>query len=269
MSHTNDSKRGASQPPASASGGRPGALSVTDLLTRYLDEQIGAHTSGLGYPEPRDEATPFEAVPVQPVDPVLAWKDATVAGQLLCSTATWTVPPDWPALVQQQEPAIALAFCLGNFPQQVRHLHPLLHGDRAALRQAPVRATIAPVLLQWAREVRGEPLRYLTAGVLRLAGQFDAAAEILADSPEPEFAALHGNEAAALAWHRGEQEKALELWRALPDSVPVRFNRGMASVFLGSSDQAVLDLDEAAAGLPDTSAWHHLALLYRTLATAG
>src|SRR4051812_26930514 len=65
MSHTND--------PA----GRPSAPSVTDLFARYLEQQIDAHAGGLGYPEPGDHATPFDVAPVQPVDPQLAWKDAT------------------------------------------------------------------------------------------------------------------------------------------------------------------------------------------------
>ena len=97
-------------------------LAVADLFRHYLDTQIDAHAKGLGYPEPGDEATPFESVPVQPVDPQLAWNDAVAAARFLASSATLSVPPEWPTLVSQQEPAVAVAFALGNFPQGFTHL---------------------------------------------------------------------------------------------------------------------------------------------------
>ena len=258
MSHTNEG------------AGRPNALSVTDLFTRYLERQVEAHAGGLGYPEPGDHATPFDVAPVQPVDPQLAWKDATAAGPLLHPGlgAAWAVPPDWPVLVNRQEPAVALAFCLGNFPQMVRNLQPLLSGDIALRQPPPVQPPAGSPLAAWAAGCRGEPARYLAAGVLRLAGLFDLAGEALADGPGPGYEALHGNEAAALAWHRGQHERALAGWRALPELPPVLFNRGMAALFLGRPAEAVADLDAAVAQLPETGAWHHLARLYRTLAGA-
>jgi tetratricopeptide (TPR) repeat protein len=71
---------------------------------------------------------------------------------------------------------------------------------------------------------------------------------------------------AALAWHRGEADKALALWEKQEPLAPVLFNRGMAAVFLGRTDLARASLDAAVAQLPETSAWHHLARLYATLA---
>ena len=47
-------------------------LSVSDLFARYLEQQIDAHSRGLGHAEPGEDATPFDATPVQPVDPRLA-----------------------------------------------------------------------------------------------------------------------------------------------------------------------------------------------------
>jgi hypothetical protein len=58
------------------------------------------------------------------------------------------------------------------------------------------------------------------------------------------------------------------LWQAQEASVPVLFNRGMAALFLGRAAQAREPLTQAVAGLPETSAWHHLAQLYLALATA-
>lgn len=236
-------------------------LSVSDLFARYLEQQIDAHARGVGHAESGEDATPFDAVPVQPVDPRLAWADAVAAASLASD-----VPPEWPSLVQVQEPAVAVAFCLGNYPQLVRDLHPLLTGEAVALRQPSPRPIVLPALVAWAEKASDEPRRYLAAGVARLARHFDLAEKLLAISPTPSWQALHGNEAAALAWHRGEGAKALGMWRSLPDSPPVLFNRGMAALFLGETDLAVFSLDAANRQLPETSAWHHLASLYRALA---
>jgi hypothetical protein len=247
----------------------PGQPSLSDLFARYLHDQVDAHARGLGYAEPAGQAVPHEAVPVQPVDPQLAYKDAVVAAQLLQpgQKASFAVPADWPALVAQQEPAVALAFCLGNFPQLVRNLHVLLTREPAALRDGPTSGVAAPGLLEWASQVQGDPQRLLAAGVLRLARQFDRAAALLAE-PAPGWEAVHANESAALAWHRGQADRALALWQAQPDSAVVLFNRGMARLFLGHSADAVADLSRAVALLPDNSAWHHLGQLYLALAQA-
>ena len=52
----------------------------------------------------------------------------------------------------------------------------------------------------------------------------------------------------------------------LPDSVPVRFNRGMTALFLGRHSEAREHLNLAVSRLADRSAWHHLASLYLALA---
>jgi tetratricopeptide (TPR) repeat protein len=243
--------------------------SVTDLFQQYLYRQIDAHAQGLGYAEPAADVVPYEAGPVQPVDPQLAWKDAVTAARLLgpAGDPNLRVPPEWPALVSQQEPAVALAFALGNFPQLVRNLHALLTANPPALRVGPAVASAAPELTAWAAQQDG-PQRLLAAGVLRLAGQFDAAAELLDATPADDWQAVHANETAALAWHRGEFDRALGLWQRQSDSVPVLFNRGMAALFVGRPAEAIDALTRAIAGLPETSAWHHLACLYLALAQA-
>src|SRR5579859_4533526 len=105
--------------------------SLANLFTRYLQRQITAQADGLAILDPDGQALPHEAVPVQPVDPRLAWEDALAVVRHFLKggdKARWSVPPEWTALVAGQEPAIALAFCLGNFPQMVRNLQPLLGG---------------------------------------------------------------------------------------------------------------------------------------------
>ena len=248
------------------STGRP---SLTALFTQYLQDQAEAHTHGLGYAEPTDQAVPHEAVPVQPVDPRLAYKDAIVAAELLQTEreSELAVPPDWAGLVSQQEPAVALAFCLGNFPQLVRHLHVLLTSEPAALRAGPTQAGAAPELLEWADQAPAGPQRLLAAGVLRLARQFDVATELLQRPAPAEWQAVHANEAAALAWHRGRAEEAAALWGKQAESVPVLFNRGMAALFLGDAATARETLTKATAALPETSPWHHLGRLYLAMTT--
>jgi hypothetical protein len=245
--------------------GQQTRLSVTELFAQHLQKQIDAHAAGLGHAEPVGDVLPHEAVPVQPVDPALAWKDAIACPKILlgrdAAQMSFDVPPEWPALVARQEPAVALAFALGNFPQLVRNLQPLLSGQMIALRDGP-REAVACSLPGWASEAKDEPARLLAAGVLRLARHFDAAARCLDFTPSAQWAALHANESAALAWHRGEAEKALAMWQSQPDSAATLFNRGMANLFLGDNEAAQRSLSAAAAQLPENGAWHHLAQLY-------
>jgi hypothetical protein len=170
------------------------------------------------------------------------------------------------------EPAIALPFCVGNFPQMVRNLQPLLTGgDLTVLRDASTRpAIVPPALLEWASNVRSYPQLLLAAGVLRVARRFEEAIELLNSKRKisAEWQTLRANEEAALAWHRGEVEAALSSWQDQKPSVPVLFNRGIAALFLGRSSDARTSLDTAASQLPETSAWHHLAHLYLALAAA-
>ena len=181
-------------------------------------------------------------------------------------------PPDWPALVASQEPAVALAFAVGNFPQLVRHVQPLLHAAKLTeLRPTPGQPIATSSLLKWADEQKVFPQVLLALGALRLAREFDKAEELLAKhrgkAPAPWQAAL-ANEEAALAWHAGRADEAAKMWRSQPDSVPVLFNRGMAALFMGKPADAKKALNAAIAQLPEDSAWHHLAQLYLTLASA-
>jgi tetratricopeptide (TPR) repeat protein len=251
--------------------GRPGATPLADLFTGYLARQAEAHAAGLGFPEGGD-VLPYEAVPVQPVDPQLAWHDALGAARHGGAPgAAWAVPPEWPALVAALEPAAAPAFALGNFPQLVRDLQPLLAAG-GELPAPPASARPVPVagLTEWAAQARDYPHVLLAAGVLRLARQFDAAADLLARHADAPVAwqAVRANEEAALLWHRGRHAEALAAWEAQAESVPVLFNRGLALLFLGRPGEARGPLRRAAERLPDTSAWHHLTELYRTLADA-
>lgn len=265
MSHANDPS------------GTPAAPPLSELFTRYLERQAAAQSVGLGNAETAGEVVPFEAAPVQPVDPQLAWHDARAAVHFLCpetDTRPWRAPPDWSVLVATHEPATALAFCFGNFPQLVRNLQPLLHATSPAkLRPTTVtRPAAVPALLDWAAQVQRKKdyAQLLVAvGSLRLAGHFDRAAALL-DAPSSGVPAVwHAaweNERAAVAWHRGQADEAAAMWRVQADSTPVLFNRGMAALFLDKAAEARPWLRRAVAQLPEESAWHHLGRLYLALA---
>lgn len=253
--------------------------SVTELFKQYLHRQMAAQAEGLGFADPDGLAVPHEAVPMQPVDPRLAWEDALAVMRWSRNEDASTpeprgeAPPDWPGLVAALEPAIALAFCVGNFPQMVRNVQPLLAGgDLAALPQTPPRPAIAPpALLEWASTVRSYPQLFMAVGVLRLARRFEEASELLNSKKAvpAEWRALRDNEEAALAWHRGDSDEALALWQNQKPRLPVLFNRGLAALFLGRADEARIALEKAVSQLPETSAWHHLGHLYLTLTAIG
>lgn len=250
------------------------AIHLSDLLKSYLHRQAMAQEEGLAVPEPTDVVLPYESVPVQPVDAPLAWSDGLAVLRhfsRLPRGLSPKAPPDWPQIVTAQEPAVALAFGLANFPQLVRNLQPLLTAeDLPALRQAPPRPMGTPALRKWAGAVQ-EPAEVLLAvGVLRLAGELDQAAAILerTDKLSVEWQALRANEKAALFWHQGKCEEALKSWQAQEESVPVLFNCGMARLFLDQPAASRAALEQAVQKLPETSAWHHLASLYLALAKA-
>jgi len=255
----------------------PTQPALSDLFAEYLRQQIARQAAGLASADNTGEVVLFEAATAQPVDASLAWRAATaVAGYLQPAspgpTQSWKAPADWGALVSAQEPAVALAFSFGNYPQRVRDLHAILHvSELTALLPAEAgSATLSPGKGQVPEaSERGFPQALLTVGVLRLARHFDEAGELLkclhASTPAS-WQAAWANEEAALAWHRGQVHEAAALWQKQPLSVPVLFNRGMAALFLGKAAEARPWLSKAVDQLSGEDGWHHLGRLYLTLA---
>lgn len=261
-----------------SSAGRPsGSPSLADLLARYLERHSADHAAGLGVAEGTGEVFPYEAGPVQPVEPRAAWEEALAAARFFAPDAdfrAWRTPPDWPNLVSVQEPVASLAFCTGNYPQLVRDLQALLRADDlATLRPVPGKPLPVPTLAEWCEQVAAKcqfPEIFLALGCLRLARHSDAVEQIFAsvkDVPAV-WQAAWNNERAAADWQRGAVDAAEASWLKQPENVPVLFNRGMAALFLGRPSEAVALLDGAVSRIPETSAWHHLGRLYQTLAEA-
>ncbi len=247
---------------------------LSELFERYLNRQTGAHADGLATFDPKAEVIPYEAGPVQPVDPKSAWTQALLVLQhLQGDTSDLTAPPHWPELVSGHEPIVSFAFAVGNYPQLMRNLHSLLQqANLEDLRPIGGRTREVPELIDWATEVakKGEFAQMLVAlGAMRLAKQFDEAGKYLEtnDATVPnDWRAAWENEKAALAWHRADAEQALKLWQAQPESVPVLFNRGMALLFLNRGAEAVEPLNKAVSQLSEDSPWHHLGQLYLSMA---
>lgn len=253
---------------------RPAPQSLAEMFKRYLQQQASAHCEGFGTLA-AGEVVPFEAAPVQPIDPRLAWEEAVAAARYYATKVNekaLCVPPDWGVLTTAQEPALALPFCLGNYPQMVRDLRGLLQATDSATQAASARPLSAPATSEWAADLarrKAFPQALLGIAALRLARQYDEAeglAEQLQAGCPSEWRPALANERAALAWQRGRREEAAGQWRSLDASVPVLFNRGMAALFLGHPKEARTWLLQAVGQLPEESGWHHLARLYLALA---
>ncbi len=251
-----------------------GQPDLSDLFARYLHGQIGVQEAGFAVASTGD-VVPFEAAPTQPADPKLAWEESLTVLSFYSfkgKARSLKAPPDWSALVASQEPLVAVPFCLGNFPQMVRSLQPLLHPDKLhPLKPANASPAASAELVKWAGQAvqsRQFPESLIAVAILRLAREFDRAESMLNDQLKApaDWRAAWDNERAAFAWHRGQAKEALASWQAQAESVPVLFNRGMACLFTHQRADARAFLQKAVEHLPEDSAWHHLGRLYLALA---
>lgn len=253
---------------------------LTQFIRRRAADQAGTRADLL---TPVEEVVPFQAAAVHPVDPTVAFQEGVaVASYLLDGQKAMRVhwqsvqlPPEWPTLVRSQEPLVAVPWCLGNFPQLVRDVTPLLTGTRLSeLRPRTERPVPVTGLVEWADQMVAQAQfaeALLGAAALRLAHQFDSVALVLEETGKilpAQWQGLLANEQAALAWQQGDSRKAAQLWGQHPqaDSPVLLFNRGMAALFTDKATEAVPLLTRVADALPEHSAWHHLARLYLTAA---
>jgi hypothetical protein len=246
--------------------------SLSDLLARYVERQKESQELGLAA-DAEGDVVPHEVGPVQPIDARLAWEEATTAlSYYTTAKRTGQAPPQWAHLVAAHEPAAALPFCVGNFPQLVRNFQALTQTkDLALLRPTRGRPVHAPPLVEWAGQAAAAkqfPQALVTLGALRLAKQYEAAdAHVQAVDAQvpPEWRDAWANEKTALTWERGQCEDARVAWASQSPTVPVLFNRGMSALFCGRPADAHTALSAAVAQLPERGAWHHLGRLYLTM----
>jgi hypothetical protein len=251
-----------------------------ELFASYLQ-----HRGAMLEPEhqlPDSEVELHQAIAPAVVDARQAFKDAVaVTGWLLDSKTASALQaslqplPGWASLVHHQESLVAVPFCLGNYPQMVHDVAPLLSGQApSTLLFRPGRSQSMSDVATWAAaQIKKQQWAdaLLAAAVLRVAGQYDSAANLLQrvrEAAAPAWDGLLRNEEAALEWSRGDLKRAGQLWAAHPGAAtpPLLFNRGVAALFGDQNKQAAPLLQRAVELLPDTSAWHHLAHLYLALA---
>ena len=246
------------------------AALTAGFLSRTQDaETLAAAAAALGEVEPHEVTVGYRA------EPRLAWQESLEVLAAFGRTANpIPAPAEWGSLVARQDGLAALPFALANYPQRVRDLGTMLQADdlQELLPRPTAGTPVSTGLLKWGtRHIQAGdlPQALIAAANYRAAGDMGRAAETLKTlkaTVGADWQPVLANEEAALLWHCGECEKAADLWATLPDSVPVRFNRGMAALFLGRHTEAREHLKSAVSRLADTSAWHHLASLYLALA---
>lgn len=248
------------------------APSLAELTMRFVNRPIDAaalEADALGEVEPHEVSVGFRA------DPRLAWQEGLAALEVfgLRGELKAGAPTEWAGIVVRHDAAAAQPLALGGYPQRVRELATLLQAaDLAKLLPAAESRPASPALRSWAAKqaATGAPANaLLAAAVLRAAGDFEQAEAALnalrATAPAGWRSAVE-NEAAALLWQQGRFEKAAAVWDSLDENPAVLFNRGLTALFLGRTAKARESLKKAAAGLPETGGWHHLAGLYLALA---
>ncbi len=248
--------------------GTPVQPTLEALMAGYVRRQTEAAALGLGLGQGEGaEVMPYEAGPVQPIEPKLAWDEGlAVLSHFGVATKGMKPPTGWVNLVALADPQVAIAFCFGNYPQLVRDFHKLLqHDDLTKLRPASASPVAVPALADWADNATGFPQSIFALAAYRLAKNFDRAARLQKAEVPAEWQATWDNELASLAWHQGRAEDAIAMWRTQEPTLPVRFNLAMANLFTGRGKSAKADLEAVMDDLPENTAWHHLARLYHTL----
>jgi hypothetical protein len=242
------------------------------LFRQYLEKRAAAHATNLAEPGP-GEVVPFEAVPIQPPDPKVAWDGALEAAKFYGLPALPKVPANWPELVAHCAPELALPFCLGNYPQLVRDLAPFVESaDLTRLRPTVSRSPRRPNMAEHGvlPKPSDNPIQILfSVASFRLTTEHDHAAELLRhyrDKIPPQYAAAWANEEAALAWHSGRVDEAQASWESQSDIAPVLFNRGVAALFSSRSADARSFLRQAISQMQDGSPWYHLGSFYVAVA---
>lgn len=261
------SKKVASGPPA-----------LNGLLAQYLHHKraefvLWQNWSSLA----ESEFEPYQPAEVSVLDARSVLEEALAAAQWLVIDPTQRGQfharqmrhvPDWPGMVRQLEPVPLVPFALGYYPQLVRDVQSLLEGGWRNWKPAQGQARTSG-LWEWGELMLAQmrPAEALFAmSLLRLLGQTREARQLfraIKGQAPSSWSVLVSNEDAALAWQEGDYQTASRILDSIASSAPpILFNRGLGALLLGRTRQARDLLAQAAAQLPDSSAWHHLAQLY-------
>jgi len=226
-------------------------------LAVALQTQTQEANAGL-IPAVRDALEPHDAHAGVGTPPLEAWEAASER-----QGCRGMAPPSaWGTLVLEAGRVAHVVRALGDYPQRL---------DVAALLTAPTAreesGMVSSGLLEpWASRQQQPEALLLAAGVLRVAGEKQAAMNMLeramtAGASSVHVAALQG----AMAFDAGDLDKARAFWTLLPEG-PTRWHNTGLLAWLKGEPARDLFL-RAAAALDDSDPWHHLAALYADVAT--
>jgi len=241
--------------------------SLQDLTARFL----AAKTAGGVDAEDAGDVVPHEVAGGFRAPTRLTWDEALAAFRLFgVESEKLVAPPEWAAFANLDLGTAGVSLAAGFFPQRFRQMPGALATTPLSAPPATEPQNGFPALRGWVRKAlrtKSATTLLVAAGVAAVLGDHAdadaalAAAEELCVGP---WRAVWENQRAAILWLRGGHAEATRLWTAAEDRPAIAFNRGLTALFAGRP--AVAQLRSAAAGLPASSGWSHLASLYATIA---
>ena len=227
-------------------------------LAEALQAQTQEASAGL-IPAVRDALEPHDANPGVGTPPLEAWEAASER----LGWAGIAPPAAWGTLVLEAARVPHVVCAPGDYPQRL---------DVTALLKAPTAreesdgVVSAGLLESWAGQQKQPNNMVLAAGVLRVAGNRQAAAQMLqraiADGAHSDHVA---NLQGALAFDAGDMKKAHACWTLLPEGPTRWHNLGLLAWLTGEPARELFA--KARAGIDERDPWHHLAALYADVAS--
>jgi hypothetical protein len=228
---------------------------LTELLTRYLAQRSDAASAAVESSGP--EVEPYETASGFRTDPRTAWQAATCL--LPADQRAAPLPPEWAQLVQWPAPIFAVPCVLGEFPQRLRQLQPLLQPTPLARLLPLTDAPPLPGFHQLRAWIQQQTMPHpIAAALARMLHDWPAAERLLLTDDT--------NERAAWLWARGRPHDALQLWEHTSERPHILFNRGLARLFLDQPAAALPLLRQAAVLWGTDHPWQPLASLYAAVA---
>lgn len=225
----------------------------------------------------QSEVEPYQAVSVSQSDVQAAYFDSFAAAFDMLPDATFSKksmekaqpPHAWVAALDMMPARSVVPCCIGVAPSLVRDsklvldLSPAIFQRYDAWPVATANSSSAPT----ASNLDDTLQQIWQAGFFRLQGRFEEAQAILEPmqySVSEEYKALVANELGALAWMQGDRGLARMHWQQCAGcGTACDFNMGLVAASEGKLSDARTHFENAANSWPETSAWHHLAMLYR------
>jgi hypothetical protein len=246
-----------------------GHPSLKDLTARFLAAKA-AHATG--DPEDGGEVTPHEVAGGFRTPTKLTWDEALAVFRLFgVEPEKLATPPEWAAFVNLEAATLGVPLAAGLYPQRFRQLPgQLADGARPHTLSAPETQPGFPALRGWIRKAMGSrsaTTLLVASGVAAVLGDHQEADAVLSSAEahcSGPWRAAWENQKAAVLWLTGRHDEAARAWASQSDRPAIEFNRGLAALF--GSKPAAAPFQAAAAGLPESSGWSHLAKLYGAIA---